>query len=186
MSERRDYFRIQTEILVNHQAIAADDQKTAVERFRQGIPDRFTLSAHFMATSRQVEVLHKRIAAENPDVAHYLGALDHKLDILARLMLADEHAQRGANLVVADLSATGLAFAADDALDIDSFVQLRFVLLPQQMGIEAIGKIIRCDPLDDGQFRIALDFEHLREADREAIIEYSLERQAAALRNRQA
>lgn len=40
------------------------------------------------------------------------------------------------------------------------------------MHIRALARVVRCDAVEDGGYRIAVDFTHLREADREAIIRH--------------
>jgi hypothetical protein len=184
VDDRRDYFRVDTELLIHYKSVAPDDVDSAIERFRHGVPDKFTLGAHFAAASRQLETVHKRVAAENPDVAHYLASLDHKLDILARLLLAGEHAERGAQLVQADLSATGVGFEADHDFASGDLLELRIVLMPSHIGLELIGRVVRSSSIGDNRFRVATEFEFIRDADQEQIIEHTLALQTAMLRER--
>ena len=106
-----------------------------------------------------------------PTVATYIKVLENQLDTLAMAISAGAGFPGAPDTEVC-LSAQGLGLYWPESLDIDSRVELRLTLFPDRIHVQALARVVRCDEAGDSGHRIALDFAHLREADREAIIRH--------------
>lgn len=184
VAEQREYFRVDDEVLLAWRTVDEAEVAIATRHLLHGAADAFGVAAQLAASSRHTEVLHKRVAASQPEVAAYLATLDRKIDLIGRLLLGQASEARGARLLEADLSATGIGFDTDEALDEGACLELRIVLLPTHVGVQALGRVVRSVAGAGGGWRVAVNFETISAADRESLIEHVLGRQQTLLRER--
>ncbi|MBT6273986.1 MAG: PilZ domain-containing protein [Chromatiales bacterium] len=180
-SERREFFRVQCEVLLKVEEILEEEVEATVRSFELGTADTFTLSTRFAATTRETGNLYKRIAAQNPDVASYLSALDSKLDIIARLLLTRDLDNSPSELKEVDLSATGIGFMVRERMEESRLARTQLVLMPNYIGVDTLTRVMHCVQREGG-FWVGLNFEHLRSADHELIIQHVLDCQSLQLR----
>jgi c-di-GMP-binding flagellar brake protein YcgR len=130
-------------------------------------------------------LLHK-IQVESPDIARYLKALDQKIELLGRTLLAAESNLVEQHAHPVNLSASGMAFKSKDAVKPGITLELRLLLYPSLAGILAYGTVVDCVALEeaDNGFThcIRVNFTHLRESDRDLLIRHVVQRQTDQLR----
>ena len=80
------------------------------------------------------------------------------------------------------LSGGGIGLEAPSPLDHDALLVIDLVLLPSNRSMRAIGRVVECRQDDTGGYAIAIEFEHVREDDRDALIQHIVRKQSAALR----
>ncbi|WP_242482217.1 PilZ domain-containing protein [Thiocystis violacea] len=105
-----------------------------------------------------------------PTVSAYVRMLEKQIDMLA-LAIGDENGFSAAPNTLANLSAQGLSFDGGDDLATDALVELRLTLFPDRCHIRVLARVVRCR-VDQACKSTALEFAHIREADREAIIRH--------------
>lgn len=71
-SERREYFRIDDEIAFDYRLIGAHELDQLLDRIQSRLPDRFTASSGFVATSRQMAHAMHKVQADSPELARCL------------------------------------------------------------------------------------------------------------------
>ena len=180
--DRREYFRVDDSVVLDYRVISEQELPVLAEQLR-GRPSRFTAAAEFAASSRQMNRLLHKIRRLSPDLVRYLEAVDSKLNTLARLFLMEEldPPQQSARKV--SLSAGGIGFCARKPLTAGDLVELRLVLLPSQTGVLSLGRVVYCEPCSDGDAEfphfVAIEFDRLREADRELLVRHLFGRQNA-------
>lgn len=184
--ERREYFRIDDEVVLDYRTISTDEVDALVERIQARVPDRFTAASSFAATSRQMaQVMHK-VQNQSPELARCLQAIDQKLNMLAQLFVTEEIQIEQQPTQAVNLSAGGLAFRSRQAIDTGSLLEMRIVLFPSLIGILNISRVIHCELLNDGNtqfpWQIAVAYEHLRESDRELLVRHIMTRETRRLR----
>lgn len=184
--ERREYFRIDDEIALDYRPIDEGEVEGLSERIHAPFADRFTVASSFTATSRQMaQALHK-VQNQSPELVRCLQAIDQKLNMLAQLYVSEEmHLDQQPTREV-NLSAGGLAFRSRDAIDTGTLLEMRMVLFPSLVGILNLSRVIHCEPIDDGNaqfpWQVAVNFEQLRETDRELLVRHVMARQTSQLR----
>ena len=184
--ERREYFRIDDEIALDYRLISEDEADQLQERMRSRLVDRFTAASSFAATTRQMaHVIHK-VQTESPELARCLQAIDHKLNMIAQLFVSEEMGLNQQPSREVNLSAGGVAFRAQHEIKVGSTLELRMVLFPSLVGILTISRVIHCERTSDagGQFpwQVAVEYEHLREADRELLVRHIMSKETEQLR----
>ena len=121
-------------------------------------------------------------------VLHALeGGLDRKIDLLSTVILKQQneapHVSRAVNL-----SAVGMAFRTEQALELDALLELKLLLYPSLTGILTYGKVIKCvhEPGIDPDFpqRVAVEFAYMRDHDRDLLINHVVQCQYRQLQER--
>ncbi|PLY14288.1 MAG: hypothetical protein C0631_11560 [Sedimenticola sp.] len=185
-TDRRRYFRIEDSVNLSYQVIRAEELPERLARLESELDSDFTVMSSLAAVSQQMSGILHKIEASQPDIASYLKALDKKVDILGRALLIQnsdisEHATNQVNL-----SASGVAFQAAEALVEGTLLELRLLLFPSFTGIMTFAEVIGCQPLaqreNDFSHSIRVNFTHLRESDRDVIIGHVIRKQGDLLR----
>jgi len=184
--ERREYFRIEDEIALDYRLVREDEVEALVERIRSRLVDRFTAASNFAATSRQMAHAIHKVQGDSPELARCLQALDNKLNMIAQLFVSEEmHIDEQPTREVT-LSAGGLSFRAQHEVEVGSLMELRMVLFPSLVGILTISRVVHCDRMNDSNntfpWRIAVEYEHLRETDRELLVRHIMAKETEQLR----
>lgn len=185
--ERREYFRIDDEVVLEYRLINEDEVEPLVERIQARVPDRFTAASSFAATSRQMAHLMHKVQSQSPELARCLQAIDQKLNLLAQLFVTEEiHIEEHPTQEV-NLSAGGIAFRSQQEIAPGSLLEMRIVLFPSLIGILNISRVIHCERVNDSNrqfaWQIAATYEHLRESDRELLVRHVMNKETRHLRS---
>jgi hypothetical protein len=183
--ERREFFRIDDSILVSWRLIGAQQSSHGNTGLEQMPDESFTIITRLQAVTRQLSGSLHRIEQRDPDVADYLKALDEKITLLAQNFLADEIGVSGQAARSVNLSAGGLALDSREALQVGDQVEIKLLLLPSYTGVVALGEVIRISRTvesHDHAYRLHINFTHIRDSDRDALIGHILRRQGEMLR----
>lgn len=182
--ERRKYFRIDDHVMLKYKVIPPEDVQSTTDRLRAPLPNAFSLASDFAEMREQTTLLQRTLEKSSPSVAQYLTLIDKKLDMVAKVMLVqsmgtDEQLWRKVNL-----GAGGMAFDTPVEIPSSSIMEVKLGLLPSHAGLRTMAKVLRCDRYNDGKvgFRCALAFLHVRDSDRELLVQHVLWRQAQNLR----
>lgn len=184
--ERREYFRIADEIALDYRPVKEQEVEQLMERMQSRLVDRFTAASSFAATTRQMaHVIHK-VQTDSPELARCLQAIDQKLNMIAQLFVSEEMGLEDQPTRQVTLSAGGVAFHAQHELPAGSLLELRMVLFPSMVGILTISRVIHCERShdDDSPFpwQVAVEYEHLRETDRELLVRHIMAKETEQLR----
>jgi len=182
-SERREYFRITDEVTLNVRKIENDDDMEILRgRLCDAIPDRFMLAASFTAQSADMHRLLHNMPGKSHDLTAYLARLDNKLNRLAQHMVLDSIHAEDRSLVAVNLSAGGVAFHGEDDFRVDDMLEVRMVLYPDLVGILAIARVVGCEAESGGGFQVAIEFNEMRERDRDLLVKHAIHRDTIARR----
>ncbi len=183
--DRRSFYRIDDSVVLTYRQVAEAELAETVHAPPGDLQDAFTLASTFAGISHETRLLRNQVRSEAPAIARYLEALDRKLDILSQVLLIQEVGPHEERTLAVNLSAGGMEFEAREPLVVDTWLELRFVLLPSRTGILAGGRVIRSDALESRDaFRLAVEFSHIRESDRQLLVKHVLGRQSERLRQR--
>jgi len=186
-TERRRYFRIDDSALIKYRGLAEAELDGA----------RAELAAHQLEADNlrtALEPLDARLAEMMPALRRESRALAEAIDILNRKLgllaaattlapgagvgeAGDEHQPRAVNL-----SGGGLALRAAEAMAAGTRLLIDLVLLPANHALRAIGRVTDVRRRGE-QYEIGIEFESLREADRDALTSHVLRKQAQRLRD---
>ncbi|MCW8944421.1 MAG: PilZ domain-containing protein [Sedimenticola sp.] len=184
--ERRQYFRIEDSLSLSYQTVPLDEVPACVERLEKELDSHFTVVSSLAAvTQEMMGILHK-IEASRPEIAAYLKSLDKKIDILGRAFLAQTTELFIQPAQEVNLSATGISFCVDEQLSEGTILELKILLMPSYTGILSFAEVIGCDPVEtevsEQRYHLRTTFTHIRERDRDVLIQHVIQRQGAQIR----
>ncbi len=176
-SERREYFRVSDDVTLSvHKIDNEDDLEMARGKMCDAIPDRFTLAATFTAQTADMQRLLHNMPGKSQELSAYLSKLDNKLNRLAQYMVLDSMHAEELPLKAVSLSAGGVAFHGEASFDENDMLEIRMVLYPDLVGVLAIARVVACEPESGGGYHVAVEFNEMRERDRDLLVKHSIHR----------
>jgi hypothetical protein len=185
--DRREYFRIDDQVLLNLRPLEESAMAEVAERIHGRVPDRFTVAANFAVNSRAMARLLHGFSANSPDAARYMKLMDQKLNQLARLFVAEEVGSGEYPRLNVNLSAGGVVFPARQEFTKGQLLETRMVLYPNMTGILTISRVVYCERLanlpGDVPWQVAVEYVHIRESDRDLLCSHIMNRETELLRD---
>ncbi len=185
--ERRRFFRIDDLVHLSYRVVAAEGLPETLEQLEHSVADSFSVVPNLNALSQQMAPCLHKIEQSDPDVANYLRSIDQKIEMLGRAISAKDYGITDQPARPVNLSAGGLAVRAAEAVAEGATLEIKMLLLPSFTGILTYGSVVACEPMDDDDeygYCLRVDFSHMRDVDRDALIRHLLRRQADLLRKR--
>lgn len=184
--ERRRFFRIEDEIILNFRCIE-QDQVPVGETFQTYALDAFSLSSRLDLMTMESRSLLRKIERGDPDLAEFLKLIEQKIDLIGKALLAKEIELAGQPTRRVNMSACGIAFETDIAFSLGAALELKMLLPPALIGILAYGRVVYCRENRDYDlpvYHVAADFIGLRDQDRELLIRHVVKKQSQQLREK--
>ena len=184
-TERRRYFRIDDSALIKYCEVAARDLAKA----------RAEIAAHLLRADNvrdACQLLDTRMAElgqalrrESRVIAEAIDLLNRKLGLLAGVLALEntrgaEHDHHEHEPIVINLSGGGLALRTQRALN-SAWLTIDLVLLPGSQVVRTLGRVVDSRALKSG-FVVGVEFDGLREEDRDTLVSHVLRKQAQELR----
>lgn len=188
--DRREYFRVNDTVRVSLRVVPEDQLDRLDERLEQIANGGFTVMSSLAAISSEMAVSMRRIEHSEPDIATYLKALDRKIEVLGRAMIAGETGLIEEPAHPVNLSAGGIGILLNEEYESGQVLELRMLLFPSMTGVATFGTVVDCQPVEAAdnegyRFHLRLAFTHLREQDRDLLIRHALRCQSHELRQRE-
>lgn len=180
--ERRRFFRIDDIVGLKIEPVDKHNLEQTLENFHKE-QHNFSIRNDFNYQLEQHRADLHHIKAKMPELGRYLSVLQAQIDSLTDRIISAEHKSSITRDTEANISAQGIAFMSDERLTSGEIIKLNLKLLPGQQKIVIYARVILCvkDPTDQGRYKIALDFEHIHEADREILVKHVHEKQIQSL-----
>lgn len=184
-NERRGFFRIEDEVHLAYETVSEDEYNNAMQILNEVHESSFALSANFATMSHDNNYLLNNIRRSSPEVAQYLDIINQKIDALSQHLLENDIPTSNDELETVSISASGIAFTSHNEISRNQTMKIRVVLLPERVGIQAYGRIVDSKLDTEGKGYItSMDFEHIRNDDKELMIKHNLNKQMLELRKR--
>ncbi len=182
-SERRRFFRIDDRVALSMCLLSAEESDAKIKEFwRTALTGSRRNQYNSQIEHHSIDLF--KIKKSMPEVSRYLIFLEEQVGYLSDKVDTDE---REIPLMEVDvnLSAQGIAFDSRQRVPADSLVELEVKLLPSGYCLSSIARAVNVD--EDAtesieEVRLSLDFENIREADREILVKHIHARQIEALR----
>ncbi len=187
MAERRRFYRVQDEVLLNWQALAPED----VSAFRRGVlrtPIRKeSLQALVSRLDTRIEELGEQMHAVDPVVREAIDLLDRKLTLIERMLVRTAEAAEAEvadyTITSVNLSAGGLRLDLRERLEVGTLLAIDMVLLPEYEQVEMVAEVVSSQQRSrPPRWRTAVDFVQMREVDRDRLAGHVARRQSEILK----
>lgn len=183
-NERREYFRIEDAVYLDYRVLEEGESPPA--EAEQVWPERLKVLSELSTVSRHVNAMVPKLREFYPDITQFLVALNQKVDLLVALVMANGVADSVQPNQQVRISAGGIDFHAPAPVEVGRILELRLVLFPSYTALLLYGTILRCEHHPerhpDLPFEIAVEFTHIRDPQRDAIVRHVTDRQLAMLR----
>jgi c-di-GMP-binding flagellar brake protein YcgR len=186
-TERRRYYRIYDTALVKYRVVQNEmmDHERRYYYLNQ-IKVENARAALFGIETQFQEVL-EAVRRDSRPVAEALELLSRKVNLLERVVSLEspegeqtDHIEHEPCEV--NLSAGGMAVTADAPLAVGANLAIDLVLLPAHEAMRIFGAVVDCRETDDDRYAIAIEFDDIREEDRDRLVNHVLARQSEELR----
>ena len=179
--ERRRFYRIEDIVSMKAEVVNEAEAPERINQFWQE-QHQFSIRNDFNYKLEQHQADLKAIKTKMPELGRYLSILQEQLDILTDKILEDEEKFTDLELQV-NLGAQGIAFISPETAQPGDVIELHLKLNPGRQKIVIFARVVSCNPVDNpaGHYDIALDFEHIHDADREIIVKHVHGKQLTAL-----
>jgi c-di-GMP-binding flagellar brake protein YcgR len=183
--DRRRFFRITDAIGVAYEVVnsskPSSENSTADEKQKDKVDVQGLLEHHNQA----INDILLELRDENPLATRAIEAVNKKLDTLLRFFELDslssgQHFQR---VDEASISACGIAFPIEESLSEGTELNLTMHLKPSEEKVDALGKVVGCQELNDEEYYLRVEFIEMNDAHRESLIQHIVQRQGALLRS---
>jgi hypothetical protein len=178
MSDKRQFFRIQQDVIFSFKAVAAAsiDKMHAEQHF--AISSSYGLFAQFQQLDNDSNSIMQNIRRDNPDVSQFLDILNKKINLLSQQIMAKEVISvDDQDTGRIDLSQGGIAFTSKDPLGIESWIAIKLVFLPTFTAIVNYAQITRNQKIEDGSYLIGARFHQLSDEEERIIAKQVIETQ---------
>lgn len=184
--ERRRYFRIDDSMGVSYNLLGKEEAKVFAQQSReQG--GNFDLASNF---DNRIQTLLDTCKLQAPIAAELIDLINKKLNfVLAQLDMDMELMQKVAySLRQVNVSACGMAFNNENAMDVGQMLQLDILLHPAELHIVAMAEVVACGSLEEDQIEndccyfLRLNFVEINATDQELLIQHIVKRQGLILK----
>ena len=189
--ERRNYCRIDDTVRLSVRRVDPGELDRLLDQLDHNLAGNFTVMSSLAAITAQVTMGLRRIENRDADLAAYLRAIDHKIEVIGRAFIAQEPEFLAEQAVPANLSAGGMCVGVDELYQPGELLEIRMLLFPSFTGLMIYGTVIDTAEAEAGNDGVPsrfkrtarIEFSHIRESDRELLIRHLLRRQSSQLRD---
>ncbi|WP_339615470.1 PilZ domain-containing protein [uncultured Gilvimarinus sp.] len=185
MDERRDYFRLTLNAIVELKALAAKPLVTS----GADATSHFTSSRilQTMAELKRLELdggqLQQQIKDADRALGEYLNILTRKIDVLAQFCLSSQVTDYASAQAI-ELSEGGLMFHHSEPLPEHQWLALMLSFESPLMATALHAQVIRCEPDRGNGYLIAAEFLYLNAAERQQISQQIMRAQLESARRK--
>lgn len=190
MDDRRRYFRINDNIMLNFYPITEIEAKARIKEIKAGIIRQPNERQPLLGLETQIKGVIEQLKKTSPQVAHVAQLLNQKLSlVMSYVDIPEDQAKTLDNQlsVNASISACGIAFDTNDKYMVDQKIVLEIILPPSYMQMVIIGTVALFKSMPENnssKYRLAIDFDCITENDQERLIQYILKKQAVFLKEK--
>ncbi len=183
--ERRRFFRIEDEINLFFKKVDVSSIKRASD-LESDVLHNCSLAAALDILSQESQVILNRIERKDTDISDYLRVMDNKIDLIARTLLMDGNELIEQESRNASLSASGVAFEAEEQLKEGDFLELRLLLASSMAVIVCYGYVVYCRKNKEKEsnfpYVIGVAYSEIKDQDQELLIKHVVKRQMQQIR----
>lgn len=172
-SDRRRFFRINDEVDLKIRPIKSDDEMGAINDYYHNL-ESFAHRNEFNFQLSQHHADLQHVEDKFPELARYLRVMQKEIDRLSEKLEVNEEKFGGERCSV-NLSAQGLSLYTHTQYELNTLVDCQLQLIPSHLRIATLARVIICQVEEGSEqksYLVALDFEHIREAEQEILVKH--------------
>ena len=188
-AEKRRFFRVDDTINLLQRTI--DESKIRIgSHVSNDVLGSCSLGAALDVLNQAAAALAPRLERRDPEMYEYLRLIDSKIQLIAQAIASDESDFSEDDKREVSLSASGLAFSNDEAIEVGTALELRMMLTSYMAVIVAYARVVKCNDISTDNarhpFQICVEYINMNEEDRELLIKHAIKKQMQQLRDKNA
>ncbi len=180
--EKRQYYRITDTVYLQYES--GQEEQASVGGINSEALDHLSnLQQAYFALDQKSQSLFESIEGETSAVSEILQVLDDKINLVLRTLIATDKNKKQFTKTCINLSATGLAFPSEAAIELQATLRLTLTLLPSYATISCFATTVACRKSNDQEkpYEIAVEFLKIDNVDREIIIRHIIQQESKSL-----
>lgn len=185
---RRTYYRLDHRIPFAYRRVSdADSELLQQGQMPVNVERNVSPTARLAALRVEANLALNHLRQEDPVVGRYLQTIESRLEIIAEKLFEDGRDDFRKTLQDINLSASGVAFRADEELPVGTWLEVEFDLPETKVSVHAYALVVRCcekgdDDTPNAPCNVGAQMQYLSVTEREMIVAYMLGRQAERIR----
>ncbi|QQD20495.1 PilZ domain-containing protein [Venatoribacter cucullus] len=186
MQERRRFFRLDDEVIMEFRPLSADE-------FEQWRSEHQLQTSELKQLEQELGLLLHQVRASHPQLGQVLELFNRKINLLHNTHdhpgdTPELHNGSNEARMQVNLSACGIAFYTDEPLQAERFMLLNIQLKPSNASLSLAGDIVSVKEVnhDRGRYQVRVNFDGLKEAEQEMLIQHLFQLQSRTLRQQRA
>lgn len=156
--ERRNYYRINYPVALEYKIVDEASILASPEPSQFDVSPYFMLQLHLSELDGQTHQVIGKLSDTHPGVASALELINRKIDIISKTLSQSEMSFDEGEIVLANLSESGMSFIGTRPIAVNTFVALKLVFPSSHLGLLLYAKVVRCVDEGDNQFDIGVHF----------------------------
>ena len=180
-ADRRRFFRVDDTISLSYQLI---DENTVAQGLKSSayLNNEYSLAATLDVLSQEAMRIMQHLEKQNSEFLELYQVLDAKINAMAQAVMFIGSNVDAQNCQDVSLSAAGLAFQQQTALELGQNLAIEMYLPSTLALILVYGRVVNCQADDAGQHVISVEYTQIREEDQELLIKHVVRKQWQQLR----
>lgn len=152
--DQRDYYRIRDSVYIEYKIVPKEQVFGAQRQPPYEVSARFTLLRDMYELELESGQLLRSLTDADRKLGAFLGTLNRRLEMMARILSAEELPRRQSPAENVTVSEGGISFQVDELLPADTYLGLKLQFHPSLLGLTLYGKVTYCRP-DAGAHHMA-------------------------------
>lgn len=193
MNDRRRYFRIMDQIILNITPVGADAATARIKQLREGGTIIGDDLQPWLALENELKSVLSELREQQPKIAKAIELLDLKFQYLMQhtdIPDTDRHQlESKQEPEQVNLSGCGIAFDTATEYKLRQRLFAELVLLPSYLSIKVVATVVKVKQSaasGSRQYNVCADFDYIRGEDQEQLIRHILRKQAESLQAQRA
>lgn len=182
MSERRQYYRIDHPVIIEHKCVSDEDAAKTSQPFQFEVSPYFSLQAQLHAVDAECSHHLHRISEQSAPLSAYLQSLNTKIELIAQALTADSLKLDQGTPQFINLSEGGINFIVSQPLERGQALALKLVFTESCLGLLLYARVIRSEPQGDSH-EVAAEFMQMPESCRTQLARLIIEAQSRQRQN---
>lgn len=177
MSDRRQYYRIDHPVVIEHQCVSDEEIACSEQPFQFAASSRLTLLARLRSMDADARQHLYRAGEHSASVRACLQLLNRKIELIAQTLMDDAPELTQGEPQFINLSEGGISFIANEPLEHNQALALKLIFTEPRLGLMLYARVTRVDQRAEG-FEVAAEFLRMPESCRTQLARMILEAQA--------
>lgn len=161
--DRRKFFRIDHQVSIELKKITEEELSTNPKPVQFEVSPYFLLLSQLQDLDTEGEHLLRKISEKDTTISSFLQLMHRKIDTIATAVAASGIELEKVMSQEINLSEGGMMFEYPEPVELDTYLAVKLIFPETCIGLLLYAKTCRCILLDNGLYKIGIEFIHLPE-----------------------